>query len=185
MKYYNISLIKIIFKKIFDTKNEFWMQQYQIMTFPRLLLGSQIDQNSEEELVFFFGILECRHIFCVNIIWPSVSVWRVLHQTCTGFTIYGDWKCLIKRIKAIFVISFLPNSVDLVKHLFWGSATRAAYNWYRALLYRHDAAMFVCLIGSLPTWHIAVRSENIFNVIFFKNTMEIHRNQLLNFGQKN
>ena len=71
------------------------------------------------------------------------------------------------------------------KHLFWGSATRAAYNWYRALLYRHDAAMFVCLIGSLPTWHSAVCSGNIFNIVFYKNTMEIHRNQLLNCGQKN
>ena len=84
-----------------------------------------------------------------------------------------------------FLKSFLPNSVDLVKHLFLGSATRAAYNWYRALLYRHDAAMFVCLIGSLPTWHSAVCRGNIFNIVFYKNTMEIHRNRLLNCGQKN
>ena len=141
------------------------MQQYQIMTFPRLLLGSQIDQNSEEELVFFFGILECRHIFCVNIIWPSVSVWRVLHQTCTGFTIYGDWKCLIKRIKAIFKISFYQIQLTWW-NIYSGVLlhTRAAYNWYRALLYRHDAAMFVCLIGSLPTWH-SVQWEWIFSML--------------------
>ena len=142
------------------------MQQYQIMTFPRLLLGSQIDQNSEEELVFFFGILECRHIFCVNIIWPSVSVWRVLHQTCTGFTIYGDWKCLIKRIKAIFKISFYQ-----IQLTWWNIYSRVLLQerLTTGIGLFYTAMMQQCLFAWLALFLLdTVCSRNIFNVTFYE-----------------